>query len=265
MIVVGERINGTGKRVWEAVVARDVEFVARQARLQAEAGAHYIDANAGTDPTREPEDLAWLVQVIQQSVDLPVCVDSPNPEALAAGLRVHRGQALVNSASGERARLGPVLELAREHGARVVGLALDDSGMPATAQERLDIAVKLAEAAEAAGLAAGDLFIDPLVRPVGIENEQGAAVLDAVGAIREALPETHIICGLSNVSFQMPSRSLLNRTFLAMAMARGLDAAILDPLDRGLMAVACAGEALLGRDEMCLHYLQAYRAGRLEG
>jgi len=265
MIIVGERINGTGRRVREAVTARNADLIAQEATRQAQAGANYIDVNAGTNPEREPDDMVWLVQTAQSATGTPLCIDSPNPEALRAGLQAHQGQALVNSASAEEGRLETVFKLAREFGARLVGLTLDDSGLPKTAQQRVDIARRLGEAASAVGLAQSDLFIDPLARAVGLENDQGAAFLDAVSGIREALPDAHVICGLSNISFRMPARKLLNRAFLAMAMARGLDAAILDPLDQSLMAVACAGEALLGRDEMCLGYIQAFRAGRLEG
>lgn len=265
MIIVGERINGTSRKVREAVVARDTDFVVSLAHRQAEAGASYLDVNAGTDPEREPEDMGWLVQTVQGAVQVPCCIDSPNPDTLRAGLEVHRGPALVNSASAESARLETVVALAAKHGARLVGLTLDDQGLPSTAQQRIDIAVRLGEAWQAAGGQISDLFIDPLVRSIAIENEQGAAFLDSVAGILAVLPSVHIICGLSNISFQMPVRPLLNRTFLAMAMARGMDAAILDPLDRALMATVCAGEVLQGRDEMCLGYLQAFRAGRLEG
>jgi len=265
MIIVGERINGTGQRIREAVAARSAEPIAQEATRQAEAGAHYIDVNAGSHPDREPGDMTWLVQTVQGVTDTPLCIDSPNPEALRAGLQAHRGQALVNSASAEEGRLSTVFALAKEFGARLIALTLDDSGLPKTAQQRVGIARKLGDTAASVGLAQSDLFIDPLARAIGLENDQGAAFLDAVTGIRAALPSAHIICGLSNVSFQMPARKLLNRTFLAMAMARGLDAAILDPLDQPLMAVACAGEALLGRDDMCLEYIQAFRAGRLDG
>jgi len=264
MIIVGERINGTGRRIREAVTNRNADLIRQEATRQAEAGASYIDVNAGTNPEREPEDMIWLVKTVQSVTDRPLCIDSPNPEALRAGLENHRGQALVNSASAEEGRMQPVFTLAREHGARLVGLALDDSGLPKTAQQRIDIARKLGEAAASVGLAISDLFVDPLARAVGLESDQGAAFLDAVCGIMEALPGVHVICGLSNISFQMPARKLLNRTFLAMAMARGMDAAILDPLDESLMAVACASEALLGRDDKCMEYIQAFRAGRLE-
>jgi len=263
MIIVAERINGTSKRVREAVIARDASFIADLAARQAAAGADYLDVNAGTGPEREVADMVWLVQTAQRAVDKRLCIDSPNPEALRAGLEIHRGQALVNSATAEAGRMEAVITLARDHGARLIGLTLDESGLPATAQQRVEIAKRLVGAATAAGLAPDDLFIDPLARAVGIESEQGMAFLEAVAGIRKALPDAHIICGLSNISFQLPARGLLNRTFLAMAMAVGLDATILDPLDHDLMATVCAAQALLGKDGMCLGYLQAYRAGKL--
>lgn len=263
MIIVGERINGTRTRVREAVIARDADFVAEEARRQAEAGADYIDVNAGTNPEREVEDLAWLVGIVQQAVEKPVCIDSPNVEALEAGLKASTGRALVNSASAEGGRMEAVLGLVQRHGARVVGLTLDDQGLPKTAQQRIEIAQKLVGRAEEIGIQREDVFIDPLARAVAVENEQGAEFLDAVAGITGTLPGVHVICGLSNISFQMPSRRLLNRTFIAMAMARGMDAAIVDPLDGGLMAAVCAGTVLLGQDEMCMEFIQAHRAGRL--
>jgi len=264
MIIVGERINGTSKRVREAILNRDRDFVSHQARLQADAGADYIDLNAGTEPEREPEDIGWLVETVQNAVDEPVCVDSANLEALRAGLEAYTGRALVNSASAESQRQDDVLALVQERGARVVALTLDDSGLPKTADQRIAVARALVEAAEKHGIARDDVFIDPLARAIAVENEQGAAFLDAVAGIRQCLPGVHVICGLSNMSYQMPARRLLNRTFLAMAMARGMDAAIVDPLDGGLMAAVCAAEVLLGQDEMCMQYIQAHRAGRLE-
>jgi 5-methyltetrahydrofolate--homocysteine methyltransferase len=289
MIIVGERINGSRTRVREAVLAREADFIAEEAMRQAEAGADYLDLNAGTEPEREPEDMVWLVRTVQEVVDRPLSIDSANVAALSAGLeacgpRERSGfemrdagepptldsrlstldsRPLVNSASAESGRMEAVLGLVAQYGARVVGLTLDDAGLPKTAEQRVAIASRLAKRAEELGIARGDIFIDPLARAVAVENEQGAAFLDSVAGIREALPGIHVICGLSNISFQMPARRLLNRTFLAMAMARGMDAAIVDPLDGGLMAAICAAKALLGQDEMCLGFIQAHRAGKL--
>jgi cobalamin-dependent methionine synthase I len=155
------------------------------------------------------------------------------------------------------------LALAAKHKARLVGLTLDDAGLPKTAAQRVEIAKRLGAAARAAGLALSDLFIDPLARAVAVENDQGAAFLDAVEGILAALPGAHVICGLSNISFQMPARPLLNRTFLAMAMARGMDAAILDPLDRAIMATVWPGSAAVARDVWITSVPSARTAGRV--
>lgn len=263
MIIIGERINGTGKRVQEAVVGRDADYFVEEAKRQTEAGAHYLDLNAGTTPERENDDLVWLVKTVEAAVETPVCLDSANVEALRAGLETATRPAMINSASAEEARLKPVLELAQSHDARVVCLTMDQSGLPKTAEQRVEIAKRIADAADGIGIPQDHLFMDPLARAVGVENEQGAAFLEGVAGIRGALPDVHITCGLSNISFQLPARRLLNRTFLAMAIAHGLDSAIVDPLDGGLMATIAAAAALLGEDEMCMDYIGAYRAGRL--
>ena len=265
MLIVGELINSTRKRVAEAVAARDTAYIADLARKQKEAGVDLIDVNAGARPQQEPEDLAWLVRTVQAAVDGPLCLDSPSPQALEAALAVHRGRALVNSITEERERYEAILPLVRRHQARVVGLTIDDAGMPSDVERRVEIARHLAELVEGAGVARDDLFIDPLIRPVSTEADQGRAALEGMREIRRALPGVHIICGLSNISFGLPHRKLINRTFLAMALAMGLDAALVDPLDRNLMAVLRAGEAVLGKDEYCVEYLAAYRAGVLEG
>jgi len=264
MLIIGERINGTKKRIREAIIARDTAFIQEEARRQAEAGAQMLDVNAGTPPEREPEDLAWLTETVQAAVDLPLCLDSPNPDALAAGLALHRGRPMVNSVTGDAARQERVFPLVRRHQALLVGLTLDESGMPSTAEPRVAVASRIIAAAEAAGIPPSDLYIDPLVLPVGADAAQGPAVLEATRRLRQEFPPVHISYGLSNVSYGLPNRSLLNQTFLAMGLAMGLDAAILDPLDRRLMATLRAAEALVNLDEFAARFIAAHRAGRLE-
>jgi len=264
MLIVGERLNSTAKSVAAAIAARDVEFVRRQAQAQVEAGADYLDLNAAAGVEREVEDLVWLVNTVQECVQVPLCIDSPNPQALAAGLEACRQPAMVNSTTAERERAATVIPLAARYHAKLVALTMDDAGMPSTGRDRLALAQRLVAMAGEAGIPVGDVYIDPLVRPVASEPGQGQALLEGMALIRAALPEVHMTCGLSNISYGLPARKLLNRTFLAMAIANGLDAAILDPTDRMLMATMYAAEALLGRDEYCMNYLTAHRAGRLE-
>ncbi|SHF99636.1 5-methyltetrahydrofolate--homocysteine methyltransferase [Desulfacinum infernum DSM 9756] len=264
MIIIGEKINGTRRRVAQAIVERDHEFIKDLARKQAEGGAHYLDVNAGTSPDREPEDMVWLIENIQEVVDLPLCLDSANPAALESGLQVVKRPALINSLSGEKARIEGVLPLAGKYQTGLVVLALDDlTGIPKRSEERLEIVSKLVGLAEEQGLSHEQLFIDPLVTAISTGVDSGMVTFETIKGIRQRYPAAHITCGLSNISFGLPLRSLINRTFLAMCMMCGLDSAIIDPNDRELMGVLLAAEMLLGRDAYCRGFLGAYRAGRI--
>ncbi len=264
MIIIGELINGTRKSIKEAIAARDADAIAELARKQAEAGADYIDCNPGTTGEQEVEDLVWLTQTVQAATDRPISFDSPNAQALRAALDVYEGlPPLINSISGEEGRLEAMLPLALDAGASVVALLIGGSQMPRDANERVEIGKRLVRALLDGGLKPEQVFIDPAVLSVGTEPTAGMEVLRAIAGMREAFPECHITAGLSNVSFGLPNRRLLNRTFLAMAVAYGLDSAIVDPLDRDLMAAVYAAEALVGRDEWCMNYIQAHREGLL--
>ena len=261
--IIGEKINGTREQVGRAITDRDAAYIQSLATRQAEAGAHRIDVNAGTRPDREPDDLRWLVETVQAAVDLPLCLDSANPAALTAALAVTRTVPLINSITGEPARLGGVLPLARDHGCPVIALALDGTGVPPDAQARLTVIRRLMAATREAGLPDGDVFVDPLVMAVATADRAGLVALDTIAGVRKEFPDTHITAGLSNVSFGLPARHLVNRTFLTLAVAAGMDSAILDPLDRDLVATLRATELLLGQDRRCLAYTRAYRAGLL--
>jgi 5-methyltetrahydrofolate--homocysteine methyltransferase len=261
--IIGEKINGTRKRVGTAIADRDAAYIQSLAARQAEAGAHRIDVNAGTRPDREPDDLSWLVETVQAVTDLPLCLDSANPVALAAALKFTRTAPLINSISGEPARLSGVLPLARDHGCPVIALALDDTGIPADAGQRMTVIRRLLAATREAGIRDGEVFVDPLVMAVSTAERAGLVALETIAAVRKEFPDAHITAGLSNVSFGLPARHLMNRTFLALAVAAGMDSAIADPLDRELMAALKATELVLGRDRHCLAYTRAYRAGLL--
>jgi len=261
--IIGEKINGTRERVGRAIADRDAAYIQSLAARQAEAGAHRIDVNAGTRPDREPDDLSWLVETVQAVTDLPLCLDSANPAALAAALKFTRTAPLINSISGEPGRLSGVLPLARDHGCPVIALALDDTGIPADAGQRMTVIRRLLAATREAGISDGDVFVDPLVMAVSTAEHAGLVALETIAAVRAEFPGAHITAGLSNVSFGLPARHLVNRTFLALAIAAGMDSAIADPLDRELMAALKATELVLGRDRHCLAYTRAYRAGLL--
>lgn len=265
MIIIGELINGTRKAIKVAIESRDAEYIADLARQQEEAGADFIDCNPGTVGEQEIEDLKWLVETVQEAVDAPLSLDTPNGDALEAALEVYEQaeRPLINSITLESERLEWFVPIVIGNDARVVALALDDSGMPSAPRQREETALRLVEELTEEGIAEEDIFVDPLITPLSTDGTCNQRILSAIEAIRAGAPEVHITCGLSNISYGLPNRALLNRTFLAQAVVSGLDSAILDPLDEDLMQTACAAEALAGRDEWCVNYIAAHREGKL--
>lgn len=265
MIIIGELINGTRKAVASAIARRDAEYIQDLARRQEAAGAAFIDCNAGTPGDRELEDMLWLVHSIQEVTSLPVAIDSPNPKVVEAGLDAYTGAAtpMVNSVTMEAERLEKVLPLVAERQTNVIALAMDDRGVPTEPGAREDVAKRLIEACLNAGLPPGHIFLDPVVATQSSDQRTCPLILQAIAAIKQFAPDIHITSGLSNISYGLPHRRLLNRVFLALCMGAGLDSSILDPTDKHLMATIIAAEALLGRDEWCMNYIAAARAGKL--
>ncbi len=263
MEIIGEKINGSLTRVADAIARRDAAFIQHLARRQAEAGADWIDVNAGTGPDREPDDLIWLIETVQASVGTPLCLDSPNTRALTVAIEAAGKAPMINSVSGEPGRLETLLPLAVKRGCPVIALAMDGGKIPETSAARVSIIDLIMEASRAAGIPDQRMYIDPLVMTIGADHRSAAVFLDTLRAIRFAYPAVHCTAGLSNGSFGLPARSLINRALLTLAVASGLDSAILDPLDRKLRAALFAAELVLGRDQHCLNYTQAYRAGAI--
>ncbi|MEW6266993.1 MAG: methyltetrahydrofolate cobalamin methyltransferase [Thermodesulfobacteriota bacterium] len=263
MIIVGELINASRKAIREALEKKDRAAIEQVARDQAAKGAHYIDVNAGVFVDEEVELLTWLVEVVQGVVEAPCCLDSPNPQAIEAALKVHRGTAMINSISLESQRCEALLPLLAGTDLKVVALCMSDKGMPETTEQRLAIAEELVGLLTGKGVPLGNIYVDPLVQPVSANQSFGISFLNAVDAIHKRYPEAHFMCGLSNVSYGLPARSVLNRFFMAMAIAKGLDGAIVNPLDDNMMAAIYSAEALAGRDNYCLNYIKAFRAKRL--
>lgn len=265
MIIVGEKINTSRKKIAAAVERRDSGFIKTVAREQAEAGAHFIDVNAGTFLARETECLCWLVETVQDAVEVPLCLDSPSPAALSEAMKLHRGEPMVNSISLEIERFEALLPLVAANPCHVVALCMAQTSMPNTVEERVQVGSELIEKLTREGVPLHRIYVDPLVQPVSVDTEIGGAALGAVQRIMQDFPGVNTICGLSNISFGLPERRLINRNFLALGMAFGLSAAILDPTDRPLMATLLAVDMLLGHDEYCEKYIDAYQAGRLAG
>ena len=263
MLIVGEKINTTKKSIDAAVEARDVEAIRDAAIKQVEAGANVIDVNAGTRIKTEVADMEWLVNVVQEAVDCQLCIDSPNPAAIEMGLKLVKQKPLVNSITGEEERVKEIMPMVKEHRTSVVALTMDEGGMPSTGEDRLKVARKIMDMIAGYNIPMDDIYFDPLVQPVGSGLDQGVAVLEGIELIRDSFPDAHIICGLSNISYGLPDRKLLNRAFLPMAMYVGMDAAVLDPTDKLLMSAMMASSAILAQDEFCLNYISAWRAGNL--
>lgn len=273
LLIVGERINTSRKIKGEPVIEqavnnRDAGYIRGLAVKQFEAGATYIDVNAGTLTSGEPEALEWLTQVVQDAVKAPISFDTPNPAALERALGAYNtanGQPLINSITAETERYKNVLPFVLEHKAKVIALAMDDSGIQQDPGKRLSVAQKLVEDLTAAGVQLEDIYVDPLTFPIGTGSDVAVSMLDIIEKLRAQYPGVHIIAGLSNVSHGMPARKLLNQAMTVLCMGKGLDAGIVDPNDSYLMALICATEALLGRDEFCMEYISKSRAGAFEG
>lgn len=265
MIIVGEKINTSRKSIGEAVANRDADFIVNVARQQAEAGADYIDVNAGTFVDRETELLCWLVNTVQGETNLPLCLDSPNPEALAEALKLHNGEPMVNSISLEQERYDALMPVITSRPCRVIALCMGRTAMPTTVEERVKVGAELIGRLTGAGIPIDKIYIDPLIQPVSVDTDMGVAALGAISRIMSDFPGVNTICGLSNVSFGLPQRHLINRSFLSLAMCHGLNTAILDPTDKKLMATVFTTEMLLGRDEYCERYIDTYRSGRITG
>jgi len=265
MIIVGEKINTSRKDIGEAVLARDAAFIVETAKAQRDAGAAYIDVNAGSFVEGETEHLCWLVETVQSALDVTLCLDSPNPGALSEAMKRHKGEPMINSISLEEDRFRALLPLVSSQPCHVVALCMSRTSMPTTVEERVEVAAELIRKLSENGVPPEKIYVDPLIQPVAVDTQMGVSALGAIKEIMERFPGVNTICGLSNVSFGLPERRLINRNFLVLAMAHGLSAAILDPTDNRLMAALFTTDMLLGRDEYCDQYIGVYQAGRLAG
>ncbi|MGQ9673863.1 MAG: dihydropteroate synthase [Candidatus Aminicenantales bacterium] len=259
MILIGERLNSSRPAIRKALLEKNEKYLVEQARLQEKAGASYIDLNASALIEEEVEALRWAIPVLRENIRLPLALDTPNPKAMEIALQLHRGRPLLNSLTAEASKLQSLLPIVEEHKPQVIILCLDEEGMPNRAEKALCIAERMVELLSHRGIAEEDIFVDPLVRPVGVDPLAGILFLESLEKIKFKLPRVKTVGGVSNVSFGLPGRRLLNRTFLVLAMKAGLDAAICDPLDIELRASLAAAAALLGRDTDLRYYLRFHR------
>ncbi|MEI3235361.1 MAG: methyltetrahydrofolate cobalamin methyltransferase [Intestinibacter bartlettii] len=265
MVIVGEKINTSLKGITEAIKAKDKEFIQELAVRQSKQGSDYIDVNCGTLIDVEEEMLPWLVEIVQEVVDKPCCIDSPNPKALESALKVHKGVPMINSITAEKSRYDDVIKLVKQYDAKIVALLIDDAnGISPSDEVRTKIGIELINKMHEDGVQYENMYIDPLIQPISTDSNMGLVALNTIANIKQNFPEVHFMCGLSNISFGLPNRGLLNRTYLAMCMHAGLDGAVLDPGNRKMMSMIFAGEALLNKDRFTKKYLKAHRKGLLE-
>jgi len=264
MIIIGELINASRKAIKSAIENRDTYAIQKVAKDQAEAGADFIDVNAGVFHREELGHLKWLVETVQQAVDKPCAIDSPDPVAIEAALSVHKGIPMINSISLEKERYEKLMPIIADTEMKVIALCMSDEGMPQTVGDRMQIAKKLVVGLQENKVKLENIFVDPLVQPLSVSDTFGVEFLNTIEKIMTAYPGIHTACGLSNISYGLPARKFLNQTFMTMAIAKGLDGAIVNPLDKRMMANIISAEALFGKDEYCTNYLQAYRGGMIE-
>lgn len=264
-VVIGERINPTGRKALAAEMqAGDFSRVEADARAQAEAGAQMLDVNAGIPLADEPALLAKAVQLVQQCTDLPLSIDSSIVEALEAGLAVYEGKPLVNSVTGEEAVLERVLPLVKKHGAAVVAISNDETGISEDPDERFAVAQKIVERALDHGIPREDLVVDPLVMPIGAVGQAGVQAMRLVRRLREEL-RVNTTCGASNISFGLPNRNGVNAAFLTMAIGAGMTSAITNPLHAEVMQAVRGADVMMGHDPDCARWIRAYREPGAEG
>ena len=264
MIIIGELINASRKSIGAAIEAQDAAAIQKVAGDQHTAGADFIDVNAGIFVNKEPEYLTWLVRTVQEAVEGPCAIDSPNPKAIEAALAVHKGTPMINSISLEKERYENLMPIIAGTDMKVIALCMSDEGMPESVEDRLRIADKLVNGLLQNNVKLENIFVDPLVQPISVNNHFGTEFLNAVEQIMQKFDGIHTACGLSNISYGLPVRPFLNQTFMVMAITKGLDGAIVNPLDKKMMANIVAAETLAGKDNYCMNYLKAYRAGKLE-
>jgi 5-methyltetrahydrofolate--homocysteine methyltransferase len=261
-VIIGERINPTGKKKLAAsLIAGDLSIVEKEAREQVEAGAHVLDVNVGAAGVDEVDLLPKAVRLVMEAVDVPVCIDTPNAKALAAALAVHKelnpdGRPLINSVNGEQASLDRVLPLVAKYDAAVVGLCMDDDGIPNTPERRLEVAQKIVEAAEAQGVSRDNLIIDCLALTMGSDSKSGWTTLETIRMVKEALG-VNITLGASNISFGLPDRQTINAAFFAMTILTGATCLIMNAAH--LRPIVLASDLALGRDNYAMTYIKDYR------
>ena len=260
MIIIGEKINGSIPSVAKAIAERDADWIRNLAKIQTEAGADFIDVCASVKD-QEVETLHWLIDLVQEVTDVPISIDSPNPESCVACMEFCKKPGLINSVSMEGKKVDIIFPAIADTKWQCIAL-LCAKGIPSSAEERLDVFGKLMEKAKEYGIAPNRLHIDPLVEMLCTSEDGISMVVDVIHAVKKAYPDIHVTGAVSNISFNLPVRKVLNQAFLVLAMNAGMDSGVMDPTNRDMMGMMYATEAMLGLDDYCMEYISAYREGK---
>ena len=264
MLIIGERINSSRKQIAKAIASHNAGFIQNEAKAQVKAGATYIDLNAGSFIGEESKYVKWLIEVVKECIEHPLCIDSLDPKVIKEVLPMVKTAPMINSITLETDRLQGILPLAAEYKSKIIALCQTQDSIAESTEDKVRFAGQLAETVTASGVALDDLYIDPLVYPLGTNTESAKATLDAIEQIMKKFPGVHTTCGLTNISYGLPQRRLVNRTFLVSAIGRGLDSAIIGPTDKKLYASLKAALMVMDKDEFCMHHISAFKEGRLE-
>lgn len=262
MIIIGEKINTSIKSVNEAVLLENESTICEIANKQVESGANFLDINCGTFVDEEKSKMKWLISTVRKATDAPMCIDSPNHEVVKEGLQLlNTSNAIINSITAEKQRWDAFLPLVTEYNSSVIALCMNDEGIPENSEDRLKIAFDIANKFSAKGVNPDRIYFDPMVKPISTNSQNAIIILEAMKSIKKEIPQAHITCGLSNISYGLPVRKLINQAFLVSAIFAGLDTAIVNPMDKNLMALVYASEALTGKDDYCMEFIAKFREG----
>jgi 5-methyltetrahydrofolate corrinoid/iron sulfur protein methyltransferase len=260
MFIVGELINGMYSDIALALKERDKKIVQTCALEQISCGADALDLSCGTASKNPLMDLPWLVEVVQEVTDKPLCLDSSKPKVIEEGLKAAKNKTIINSTTADKEKLEVLVGLAKQYKSKLIGITISAKGIPQNKEQRLELAATILDYVQKNGFSVTDLYLDPIVMPVNVAQNQMQDILEAIAEFKMLCsPAPQTIIGLSNISQGTQQRSLINRTFLAMAVASGLDSAILDPKDKALMDILITAELILNKNIYCDSFLDAYR------
>ena len=263
MIIIGEKINGTIPSVKKAIQEKDEAFIRDLAFKQTEAGAHYLDICASTAPEVEAETLIWLMNIVQDAVDTPLSIDSPNPRMIEQVFKHAKKPGLINSVSEEGEKCEIIYPMIQGTNWQVIALTCDNRGIPSDVQTRVDITKILVEKAAKYDITPDRIHIDPLVMALSADNQSLLNFIETLRTVKSLYPTIKVTSGLSNISFGMPLRKTVNQHFLTIAAYMGMDSAIIDPYNRDMYTTLLTTEALLGRDRFCRNFSNAYRKNKI--